>query len=431
MGSLCVSLSHHRFSIAKAFSKFSYESMRLCQLFDFIYTRAFPSLAIVSSLFLVACTQGSEEGSPEESISSENGKTLRVAGFHDDEAVHLFFRYYTGNPSWYHQYWVYQDGEWVRLGSGAEGPDPYGFYEDRISILWGDGSVVGFAEAGGMITLHSGMRSTRSAVDPEEVKSHPHLGETLGRSDVRKFIRESRQSQSGEPLWKTVRSAEELQQLREDGRFLDLWQWRAHRSNPVGYADNGYVLDYRHNSVGRSMFTDNVDPETGRPLKMYDFEKTGLKALRFEKLRDKGYTQEDLYFLEESFAVPFDADHQWAEGDALPHRLLRKPDGSRGAIRAEGIYKDGAWHVYLKRSLQSPEPLDSLTFEKGKTYDAAFAVHTDSTGARHHNVSLPIKVGFGVDADLTLNHRTEANPAAVSDLDWISIPLFDPGDPTR
>lgn len=366
---------------------------------------------------------------PEDTLATGE-PVLQVAGYFDDEDIHLWFRFPTDNPSWYHQYLVFEEGEWVRYGSGADGPDTHGLYEDRIAVMWGDGSVDGFAEMGGYVTVHQGMRGTRSEVDSDQVREHPYLGGELGRSDVRKFIRESRDEDADQPAWAAVRSPEELMELREKGQFLDLWQWRAHRSNPVGYADNGYVLDYRHSSEGRSMYTNNVDRETGLPAKMFDPEKTGLKALRFEKLMDQGYGQEDFYYLAESFAVPFDPDHEWQEGDALPHRLLREPDGSRGAIRAEGVYSDGAWLVHLTRSLESPNALDSLSFVPGEVYDVAFSVHTDSTGALHHLVSMPLTIGFEAEAEIRLDRVGEGEEKSPDQLEWHTIALFDPGDPT-
>ncbi len=353
--------------------------------------------------------------------------TLKVAAVYNHEEIQLRFIYPTDTPSWYHQYWVYEDGEWARYGSSADGPDPDGLYEDRISVIIDDGSVGTFAEAGGHVTVHPGMRATRSAVPREEVEKHPHLGERLGRTDVRKFIMESRDGSQGPDSWKNVRPPEELDRLRDEGVFLDLWQWRAHRSNPIGYADNGYILEYRHGSEGRSMYTTNQDGDTGLPLKMFDPDRTGSPSLRLEALRAREYGRDDPYFLAEETAISFDPDHEWKEGDAIPQRLLRKPDGSRGAIRAHGEYRDGAWHVSLTRSLDAPNPRDSKTLVPGESYDIAFAVHSGA-GALFHRVSSPLTLGLNTDAELVAQpvngHLDDAKA------EWTEIEIFYPGDPT-
>lgn len=390
---------------------------------------------IGAAALLTACPQPpqpdpvNDEPVHESEVALPDSSVLRVAALYSEEEVQLRFEYQNDQPIWYHRVLVYEDGEWVRHGSGSEGPDPYGLYEDRISVMWDDGSVEGFANQGGYVITHPGMRSTASEADADQVREHPWLGEELGRSDVRKFILESRsEGVEAEEAWREVRSAAELEQLREEGVFLDLWQWRAHRSNPMGYADNGYVLDYRHSSSGRGMYTDNQDDETGLPLMMYDPEKTGRRAWRFEDFKQRKLSQDDLYYLTEEFAVPFDPDADWENGDALPHRLLREPEGSRGAIRADGRHEEGAWRVRLTRSREAPDPLDSKSFEEGTTYFVAFAVHEGGTGARHHLVSMPVTFTLGEGG--RIEAQKVDGPLDEADAEFHEIPLFDPGDPT-
>ena len=362
---------------------------------------------------------------------AEDGVVLEVAAAHDGQELQLWFRFETDEPSWYHDYLVYEGGQWVRHVGSADGEEGYGLYEDRISVIWSDGSVAGFAEAGGYVTVHPGMRTTATEASEEQVEAHPWLGEELGQSDVRKFIAESREEgASPDELWQGVRPAEELEQLREDGVFLDLWQWRAHRSNPVGYADNGYVLEYRHGSQGRSMYRSN-ESDAGEPRMMYDPEATGRYALDIEALHRREYGQDDDYYLAEDFAVPFDSEREWEEGDAIPRRLLQEPSGSRGAIRAAGTYKDGSWDVRLWRSLESPEPMDSLAIEPGRTYAVAFAVH-QATGARFHDVSMPMTFGLD-DAEAQINAikvEGDLREVEADELEWVEVEMFHPGDPT-
>lgn len=387
-----------------------------------------PPLIALLTFALAACSPQADSDPPA-GASEEALPQLRVAAVYDDREIQLRLHFATEQPSWYHQYLIFENGEWVRYGSGLDGPDEHGFYEDRISMLWDDGSVDGFDRLGGYVTVHPGMRGTRSAAPADAVRAHPHLGEGMGRSDVRKFIRESRLDEADpEEAWQQTRSAEELEQLRRDGVFLDLWQWRAHRSHPVGYADNGFVLDYRHSSAGRGMYTDNVDSSTGLPLWMYDPQKTGRHALRFEKLVRREYVQDDLYFLSEKHAAPFDPERSWEEGDALPHRFLREPEGSRGAIRATGDYRDGAWQIRLTRSLEAPDPLDSKAFEQGQTYHVAFSVHTGSTGGIHHLVTVPVTFALGGEAIISARHAD--GPLDDAEADWVVLDLFEATDPT-
>ena len=51
-------------------------------------------------------------------------------------------------------------------------------------------------------------------------------------------------------------------------------RWRGHRSNPVGMADDGYVLDYRLVDAGKGPFSWNVDRKTMTPKFMFDPRKS-------------------------------------------------------------------------------------------------------------------------------------------------------------
>ncbi|WP_018868814.1 ethylbenzene dehydrogenase-related protein [Thioalkalivibrio sp. ALgr3] len=357
--------------------------------------------------------------------------TLNVAATYDDEKVRIHYEYATDDPSWYHQYWVYQgDGEWERYGSGA-GPDEHGLYEDRISMLLDDGGVDGFDRYGGWMTAHDGMRALTSEVDGDKVEAHPKLGEEMGRSDVRKYLPQTRTTEDPtEKSWDAIRDDDELAALQEEGVFLDLWQWRAHRSHPMGVADNGYVLHYRLGSEGRGMYTTNWDDDAGQPAYMLDPETTGKRALDWDRLVNREYDQDDPYFISEDNAVAFDPDHDWQEGDVIPQRFLRQPSGSRGAIAAEGGYEDGAWQVRLTRTLEAPNAQDSKSLEEGGIYNVAFAVHTGQVGARWHQVSLPQTLGLGVDDADIVATRVDDVTAANDDLAWTELPVMYPGQAT-
>jgi hypothetical protein len=287
-----------------------------------------------------------------------------------------------------------------------------------------DGSVEGFAQMGGFVTAHPGMRSMSGQVSRQDVRNHSYLGDELGRSDVRKFIQESREGEPDNEMWQRVRDESEISQLRDEGVFIDLWQWRSHRSNPLGYADNGYVLDYRHSSEGTGMFTDNSDP-SGNPRYMFDPATAGRYALDIDSLIGRNYGQDDPYFLHQGNAIPFDPDREWMEGDAIPQRFLREPEGSRGALKARGYWEDGYWNLTITRTLDAPDPDGSKSIAEGNLYHAAFAVHADGSGARWHYVSAPYSVGFGVPAAIEAIYIDGSLDRA--EVEWTEIPVFYPG----
>ncbi len=396
--------------------------------------RIFLAVSLLLSVPVVAAGYGSAPMAEDRDRNiwippeDELGTSLRVGAVYNDEEFQIRYEFETEEPSWYHQVWRYTDGEWVRHGGAMPDSDAPFAYEDRISMMLDDGGVDGFSRYGGWMLIHEGMRSLTSELDSEEVEDHPVLGGEMGWSDVRKYLPETRKGEPGEASWDRLRPKDELDELIESGYFLDLWQWRAHRSHPIGHADNTLVAHYRLSSEGRSMYTTNQDDETGEPAWMFDPEKTGFRALDWDRLEAREYGQDDFYYLSEDHAVTFDPDHDWQEGDVLPQRFLREPDGARGAIRSSGGYEDGAWRVSLTRSLEAPNPRDSKALADGETYTVAFAVHTGA-GARWHRVSLPLELGLGVDeAEITAVHADgdldNAEP------DWVEVELIYPGQVT-
>lgn len=356
---------------------------------------------------------------------------MKVKVAYNDDTIFFRFEVPTPEPSYYHDYWVYEgEGKWRREGRSPVGREPHRVYEDRISFFLDDGGVPEFAKWGGFVTVSGREMRFFTEAASQEVKDHPHFG-AKGQSDVRKWLPETRTDPHD---WRTVKPEDELLALREAGYFLDLWQWRSHRSNPIGWSDDQYILDYRWSDEGRGPYTDNWDAEERRPQYMFDPEKTGQHAMRWEKVLEQGYDQQDYmrYALIlgneeiEGNVVAFDPNLDWRVGDVIPRRLLRMPTGSRGTIRANGIYRDGAWLVDLWRAMDTGSPLDDKAVQHRGIYQIAFAAHILSTGSRWHYVSFPKTLGLGRDGDIVAE-RFEGNSPPWDDLPWTDVTLFYPG----
>jgi hypothetical protein len=160
--------------------------------------------------------------------------------------------------------------------------------------------------------------------------------------------------------WASVVPEDELAALRKAGYFLDLWHWRAHRSSPIDASDDQYVFELRGGDAGRGPFADNWDSEKKQPRFMLDPEKTGRRTLNWDDLIQRKLAFDDVYFISESTAVPFDSGHTWKDGDTIPRRLLRPGDGSHGDIKVAGKarWRDGYWDVTLTRAMDTGNPAD-------------------------------------------------------------------------
>lgn len=340
-------------------------------------------------------------------IAGKNGVIdLAVQVAYDAENAYFRFQWKTNmdRPGQYHDYIRFDGEKWAFMGgprssekvrSGKEPP----LYEDRLAIMVDDGSVPNFAAQGCWLSCHSGMRDMANEASKDAVKAHPLLGDAgLKESDVRKYVPASRADDKAS--WDKTKSADDIAKIKAAGGFLDLMQWRAARSNAVGMADDGYVLEYRLSDAGKGPFSWNVDRKTMIPKFMFDTGKVGVKSLT---VADIGKPGKPFAMIREENAAPYDPNAGWKEGDVLPGRLLSRA-GAEGSAAdntdARGAWNDGMWTVVFTRRLDTGHPEDDKILKVGKAYTFGFAVHDDNVTTRFHHVSFPMSIGFGATADI-------------------------------
>jgi hypothetical protein len=267
-----------------------------------------------------------------------------------------------------------------------EGKQP-AIYEDRLTLMLDDGKVPLFAKQGCWLTCHEGER------DMPNVASKDEAQQAIKKADVRKYLPASRSNPSD---WRTVKSADELSKLKADGQFVDLVQWRAHRSNPIGMTDDGYVLEHRNFDAGKNPFASNMDDKTKQPKFMFDAAKAKAKAVSEKDVR-KG----EHFLIKDVNAVPFDPNAGWKEGDLLPRYFMQPQEttGSAADNKAKGQWKDGTWTVVMVRPLGLANS-DDKALKPGGVYNVGFAVHDDNITTRGHHVSFVKTLGLGAKADI-------------------------------
>jgi hypothetical protein len=362
-----------------------------------------------------ACTQCHDEADAEQElgaklvkagpaepmpVTGKNGSVVvKVQAGYDEKNAYLRFQWKTQNPfpGSEHQYLRFDGKEWKVFGYPKldkvvqEGKQP-GIYEDRLSIMIDDGKVAGFAEQGCWLTCHDGERDSRNQFTKEEVAANA-LMTAIKKSDVRKYLPDTRTDPSD---WKTGKSVQEIAKLKAEGKFVDLIQWRAHRSHAVGMADDGYVLEWRLSDAGKDMFGSNADAKTHAPRFMWDEKKMGYKSITADQLR-KG----DHFLIREKNAVAFDPNANWKEGDMIPDYVLSREDAKGSAADNNAIsgWKDGMWSVVLIRPLGLAND-DDKALKVGGVYNVGLAVHDDNITTRGHFVSFVKTLGIGAKADI-------------------------------
>ncbi len=298
--------------------------------------------AVSSGTACTACHNGQEQKlgnslvkggrlEPTPPSGKEGVKQLNVQVAYDSENAYFRFQWRTKNsyPGDAYPMYRFNGKEWILYGGPrldkkiASGAEP-AVYEDRLSMMIDDGKVPGYAAHGCWLTCHDGSRDAPRQPSAAQVKDTPFF-QSIKRGDVRKYLPATRTDANAS--WDKGVSLEQIAKLKAEGHFLDLIQWRAHRSNPVGMADDGYVLEWRNFDAGANPWSSNLDPKTRQPRYMYDASKAGRKALAIEDIR-KGPT----VLVREQNAVPFDSKRR-VEGRRASPAVRGEPSGIEGLGR--------------------------------------------------------------------------------------------------
>lgn len=364
----------------------------------------------------ISCHEGEEADMGKVMLSGEKlephpieGKQpvidLNVQAAYDGENAYFRFQWKTRNgfPGTAHPHWRF-DGQdwkvmgWPRLHKKVWDEGQPAIYEDRLSMLVDDGSVPMFAEQGCWLSCHTAMRDMPDVAKSGDVKAQRLLGKGIGKTDVRKYLPASRTDDDAS--WDKTKTPDEIAALKASGGFLDLMQWRGHRSRPIGMGDDGYVLEYRLTDAGKNIFSKNWDKEKNQPKYMFDAQKVGFKSRTMEQIRD---TSQPSSIIPEENAVAFDPDAGWKAGDMIPEYYVSRAMAKGSAADNSdvvGTWKDGMWTVVWVRKMDTGHPEDDKILKAGNAYTFGFAVHDDNITTRGHHVAFPMTVGFGAKADI-------------------------------
>ncbi len=127
--------------------------------------------------------------------------------------------------------------------------------------------------------------------------------------------------------------------LKADNDYMaDIWFWKACRTNPVGYADDKY---HRY-SASKMEKSTKVTSKSGRTMYLVRKGDGGTSAYKRNL-------------------------HVDYKGDRVPAYGNRTPTGSRGDIRAKGMWSGGRWTIEFSRALNTGNG-DDIQLDPSKTY---------------------------------------------------------------
>jgi hypothetical protein len=122
----------------------------------------------------------------------------------------------------------------------------------------------------------------------------------------------------------------------------DLWYWRAGRTNPVGFAEDG-----------------SLTVSTKRIPKANFYQAKNRKTIWVKETRDPG-------------TAPYRSQVAGAyEGERVLRYVTREPSGSAADVTAKGAWNKKTWTVEFSRLLETGDPADAVFPLKKDLYFSA------------------------------------------------------------
>lgn len=147
----------------------------------------------------------------------------------------------------------------------------------------------------------------------------------------------------------------------------DLWHWKAARSDPAGYADDGYLTKISDTKGGRK-------PDAGKGGDKTNITDDKTKP-KYMLAPGKKLGKHDILLAADAVEI---TDYAiFKAGDVITYRMPVAAEGSFGDIKAVSRYGDGAWTLMLSRKLNTGNE-DDVAFDPRKKYNFAMALFDDS-----------------------------------------------------
>jgi hypothetical protein len=255
---------------------------------------------------------------------------LKAKSVYTKDEIFFRFEWPDKDKSLNKRRWKFSGGKWTKFKGD----------EDRLGLVWEINRIDKFATKGCAVLCHS-------------------------------------ESKNNKEWYYSVNSSREK---------ADLWHWKAVRSNPVGFTEDGYVIA-----------NPTKEPEKGR--KRDASSDTKAKSNRSKDKSKPVYMQNpskspsisDALLVAE--AVEIKNHSNFKEGDEIPGYMLHTEwKGSFADIPTIGVWKNGKWTVMMRRKLQTGYD-DDVQFNTRKKYPFGLAVFDNEHNEDSYD-SDPLKLQF-------------------------------------
>ena len=256
---------------------------------------------------------------------------LKTKSVYTKDEIFFLFQWYDYNKSMDKNEWKFKGGKWNKTKAN----------EDRLGVVWEVNRVDKFANKGCAVLCHN-------------------------------------ESKNDEEWYYATSSSSEK---------ADLWHWKSVRSNPVGYTEDGFVIDNPSKEVEKGRKRD-AGSKTTKAKSNRTKDKSGPAYMQ-----DPSKPASIPGSLLVAQAVEIKGSSTFKEGDEIPAYMLYPVwKGSFADIKTKGVWKDGKWTVMMSRKLKTGHD-DDVQFNTRKKYPFGISVFDNSGGHSSYN-SEPLKLQF-------------------------------------
>lgn len=282
-------------------------------------------------------------------VEAEDGPEIEIRTAYTDDRIYFLLSWKDWTESRNQDKWVYDGKKWgVMQEKRWEDEDPWEADTDRFCFQWplrDDNLIKKFAQKGCAVLCHKPEKENKMFTNG------PH-------------------------------------------EASDIWQWRASTTDPLGYADDGY-LD--HTSVAKKDERDAYK----RINAAHKWDDPGQGLVNERNIKGNGPRWVSKFspkgsFLIKGQEVPIDMS-KVKKGDTVPGWSLARPAGSRGDISASAWYDkdEGVWTLELSRKLVTGDPEHDVQFDDlSRTYYFGIAVWENDNLYGHTRVKKPFGLSF-------------------------------------
>lgn len=230
--------------------------------------------------------------------------TVKLKSLYDKEYIYFLIQYRDPSKSLERFPWVKQkNGSWKQLANTDSTGHDNTYYEDKFGMYWNI-NTRGFKKKGCDISCH--------IAEDGKVDGKPD------KSAGRKFTRRA-------------------------GETIDMWHWKSVRTNPVGLFDDQFV-DHTRDPKANKNWGRKGDVKTGG-----GYKNNRNKAKTRPVYMNPNRTEANKYWVYNNSKIKF--VDKFKAGDVIPGIIISPFTGSRGDIRAKGVWADGMWTIEVKRKL--------------------------------------------------------------------------------